>query len=625
MDTTISRRDLVVGAAAAGAVAAGAATARAAETAASSTTDAGKAGAGTADANAAAAAQQGVLAGEEPWDARPMSVADKVTAHESYDCVVVGAGNVGVVTSLHLAQLGAKVLLVEQSDACCMWAGDIDALDSQIQKDLGIQIDKEYVVEDLLRYNQGKCDQNLIRQWAYNAGALVDWYQEQMQAKGLDVMVDTRCKRFYPEGVYYSPASVHTAFKPPLKETANSMGSEIANPAMLELYAEAGGEVLYNTKAVELVQPDGPGTRVTGVICQLQDGSFVQYDTAKAVFLCTGGFSGNKDMMDQLGVQTHKFCSNHMGGDGRNGDGIKMAHWAGADMDHEMAGSCNIFDRGCITGDETNGGIGWDGQGGGNNAFWWPGSQPFLRVNQFGKRFCNEDGPYDVVFNLGAQQPGGFYWQVFDDSSWDDVVSFDTTICSRVVAKPGAKNCLLLGQFYPCTSEEQWREVYLDPNVESGNLLKCDTLEELAEAMGMDADASEAFLQTVEHYNELVAQGCDTDYGKAPWRLTAIDQPPYYACKLAGWLLSTLGGIRVDTTYTPLTPAGERIEGLKVCGLDHGGFFNGMYAQYYGGLNLSHNLISGWLAAKSVMGEPYPHPLYGPDHAYKVNREDVEA
>lgn len=288
----------------------------------------------------------------------------------------MGGGNVGVVTALHLAQLGADVVLVEQSGACCMWAGDIDALDSQIQKDMGIQIDKEFVVEDLLRYNQGKCDQNLIRQWAYNAGALVDWYQEQMQAKGLDVMVDTRCKRFFLEGAYYSPASVHTAYKPPLEPTANAMGSEIAIPAMLKLYAEAGGQLLYNTRAVELVQPDGLATPVTGVICQMEDGSYTQFNTNKAVFLATGGFSGNKDMMDQLNVQAHKFCSNHMGGDGRNGDGIKMAVWAGADIDHDMAGSCNIFDRGCITGNDTNDDIGWDGQGGEDNRFWWPGSQP---------------------------------------------------------------------------------------------------------------------------------------------------------------------------------------------------------------------------------------------------------
>lgn len=594
----LSRRSFLTGAAASGALAAVGALAGCSPKASAATDeDTGKAG---ADSKVASV-----------FD-KPASVADQVKETKDYDVVVVGGGNSGVVGALELAQLGAKVLLIEQSSACTIYAGDIDALDSTIQKDLGIEIDKEWVIKDLVRYGQGKVDENLIRQWAYNAGAFIDWYQANLQQKGLDVMVDTVCKKFAPEGIWYSPASVHTAYQPPLKPTANSMGSEIAIPAMLELYAEAGGEIEYKTTAVELVQ-DSDG-KVTGVIAQKDDDSYIQYNTAKAVMLATGGFGGNKDMMDEMGVLSHKFCSCHIGAENSHGDGIRMAVWAGADRDYACEGTCNIFDRGCITGDEENGDIGLTGQGGANPKLWWPGSQPFLRLNAFGKRYCNEDGPYDIVFNQACMQPGHFWWQVFDASSWEDVVSFGTTICSRVVAEEGAKNCLLLGQYYPCTSAEEWQSVFVDPNVENGVLIKADTIEELVDMMGLPKEDT---LATIKRYNELAAKGVDEDFHKAPFRLTAVDEGPFYACKLAGWLLSTMSGIRVDNTYSPLTPEGDRIEGLKCVGLDHGGFFNGMYAQYYGGLNMSHNVVSSWLAAMDLMDQEFPVPLASAANAYK--------
>lgn len=596
----LSRRGFLTGAAATGALAAMGALAGCSPKASAEATQENGAGSAAEGAKTASVFDQ------------PESVASQVKETKDYDVVVVGGGNSGVVGALELAQLGAKVLLVEQTTACTKYAGDIDALDSQIQKDQGIDIDKEWVIKDLVRYGQGKVDENLIRQWAYNAGAFIDWYQENMQKKGLDVMVDTVCKKFSPEGIWYSPASVHTAYQPPLKETANSMGSEIAIPAMLELYEEAGGEVMYKTTAVELVQDESG--KVTGVIVE-QDGAYLQLNTSKAVMLATGGFGGNKDMMDEMGVLSHKFCSCHIGAENSHGDGIRMAVWAGADRDYACEGTCNIFDRGCITGDDENGDIGLDGQGGANPKLWWPGSQPFLRLNALGKRYCNEDGPYDIAFNQACMQPGHYWWQVFDASSWEDVVSFGTTICSRVVAEEGAKNCLLLGQYYPCTNAEEWQSVFIDPNVENGVLIKADTIEELVDQMGLPKEAA---LASIKRYNELADKGVDEDFHKAPFRLTAIDEGPFYACKLAGWLLSTMSGVRVDYTYTPLTPEGDRIEGLKCVGLDHGGFFNGMYAQYYGGLNMSHNVVSSWLAAMDLMGKEYPVPVLSAANAYKA-------
>lgn len=559
-----------------------------------------------AEGESAAAPQDGAeKSSGTTWDAKPASVAGDVAETKDYDIVIVGAGNSGMVAALRAAELGGKVAVLEQGTVPTMWAGDIDACDSQLMKDQGLEADKEYIIHDLVRYASGKCDENLIRLWAYNSGRFVDWYQENLQKKGADVMVDTIKKKFYPDNFYFTNV-YHTAYQPPLQETANPMGSEVAMPIMVELFGEAGGEILFENKAVELVQ-EGEGGKVTGVIAETPDG-YVQYNASKGVMLACGGFLGNKDMMDEWGVVAHKYCTNHIGDEGRNGDGIKLATWAGAEKDSSSAGSMLIFDRGCITAaGEDNGGLGV--QGGGCPNFWWPGSQPFLRVNALGKRYCNEDNTYDFAFNLAVQQPGHFWWQVFDDSCWEDIVNFGTTICSRLVAEEGAKNCLLLGQFYPCRDDAEWREVYLEPNVENGNVIRCDTLEELADTMGFDADAKANFLATVERYNEMAAAGEDVDFHKAPWRLSGLDKPPYYAAKMAGWALATLTGVHVNDKMQAVTPEGKAIEGLYVAGLDVGGFFNGNYPQLYGGLCMGRCTTLAWLGAHAMMGEECPVPV----------------
>jgi len=563
--------------------------------------------AGTAAAAAAATVAMPAMADEAPaapvaWNTKPASVADQVVAVEDHEAIVVGLGNAGIVAALRIAELGGEVLVLEKTGTNVMWAGDIDSCDSMMHKEGGVEADKEWVIHDLVRYASGKCDENLIRLWAYNAGKFTDWYQGKLQEKGLDIIVDVTKKQFYPDNFFFTNAYA-TAYVPPLQETANPMGSEVANPVFLEEYAELGGKINFYNKVVELVQAED-GT-VTGVIAETENG-YVQYNASRGVLLCTGGFLGNKDMMDQLGVGTHKYCTNHLGGDGRDGDGIKLATWAGADIDKTHAGSLLIFDRGCIT-DGNDGGLGV--QGGGNMNLWWPGSQPFLRVNAKGQRFCNEDGPYDFQFNLATMQPGSYWWQIFDANSWEDVVRFDTTVCSRVVAKEGAKNCFLLGQYYPCRDAEEWQNVYIDPNVANGCLIKCDTIEELAAAMGFGEAETANLLATVARYNELADLGEDLDHHKAPWRLSHIVEPPFYAAKLAGWALATLSGVRVNANMNAITPNGDPIKGLYMGGIDSGGFFNGNYPQLYGGLCMSHALTFAWLAAHTMMGVEYPVPV----------------
>ena len=65
--------------------------------------------------------------------------------------------------------------------------------------------------------------------------------------------------------------------------------------------------------------------------------------------------------------------------------------------------------------------------------------------------------------------------------------------------------------------------------VEEGKIVKADTLEELADAFGIN---KETFLATVEQYNGFYDTQNDSQYGKEAFRLSEIRTAPFYACKL---------------------------------------------------------------------------------------------
>ena len=215
----------------------------------------------------------------------------------------------------------------------------------------------------------------------------MDWCIEQLATKDIDFMVETDMK----DTLYTNLPSQHCAFvKGTYTELGpNQLGSQIANPKWIELIEDKGGEVRYNTTALTLVQ-DETG-KVTGVTVLNKDGTYSQLNASKGVVVSTGGFSGNPDMMDVLGVVDHQYAANTMGCGGRMGDGIRMCVNAGAKMDADCAGGIMLFDRGAVALDHHVG----KPYGESLTDVFWAGSQPWLKVNTLGERFCNEDGPYD--------------------------------------------------------------------------------------------------------------------------------------------------------------------------------------------------------------------------------------
>ena len=514
---------------------------------------------------------------DEAYFAKPAPITD-ISETIDTEVVVVGAGNGGCIAAVSAADLGAKVVWVEKNAGPITWAGEIGAYNSKLMKEkYGIEYTQEElneIINDICRYGSYEVDQRLVALCVNESGRTMDWFVDKMAAKGINTFIETDMK----DTLYMNKVQTHTVYQGEFKELGpNFMGSQVANPLWVEYADEMGVNRLFEHTAMQLVQDESG--KVTGIIIQRNaDGKFIKVNASKGVILSTGGYGGNPEMMEALNYRDKDVICNNLGCAFAQGDGIKMAMWAGAAIDRNHAGGC-AFDRAAINLDH-HVGAPYDSA---LTDIWWPGSQPWLNVNTKGERFANEDLPYDFHINSWLRQPGKFCYQIFDSNYWSDVNAFHTTICSRVVAVPGARNSEVLPGVFPCKSEEEFYNVYMKPALESGKLKQADTIEELAKLLGMDDEAAAACVKSVERYNELCDKGIDEDFGKQKKDMTPVRKAPYYGIAIGEWLLATMNGVRVNRNLQAVNDDDEVIGGLYVVGNDMGGFFNNSYPQMYGG------------------------------------------
>jgi fumarate reductase flavoprotein subunit len=477
------------------------------------------------------------------------------------EVVVVGAGCSGKSAALSAVQAGAKVIQIDKHTTYRWGGGMIGAIDSRLQKKLGVKVDKDEVCLELMKWCGNKPDQRLYRVWADNSGAIMDWLMDITDAAGIRTLPAQWPRRpdYHPETEYYKDfpvAHIHSDGK--VKGLCHKLALDIVQ----DLAVKAGVDLRYRTPAVQLIrQANG---RVTGVIAKNAAGQYVQFNAKKAVIMCTGDYGNNPWMMEKWCAPAAEIARTHDIYMTRNDDLIAAKEPLNVGDGHQM---------GMLVGGVMEPGP----HAPMSHATVGPsGANAFLRVNIDGERFENEDVPAQSSANSLVRQPGKRVWQVFD-SKWETEIRYMG---------------VGLGTF--SEANDMVREKV------AAECVKADTIEALAKKMDVPV---KTFKATIERYNLLAKAGKDTDFGKRRDRLFTVDKPPFYAGIIEQHILVVLGGLITNPQFQLLDAERRVIPGLYLAGNTVGNRFAVDYPTMCAGLSHGFAWLSGRFCGLAAAAE----------------------
>ena len=496
------------------------------------------------------------------------------------DFLVVGAGNGGLCAGAYATSKGYKTLVIEKGTTHARIRGWYGACDSEDMLAAGeAPMDRAAMRRELKKFSSGKTNLKTFQTW-FNESADMHKFIKECYAKydpEAKLAVTFGDESHWPEpekSGYFFPAEEHF------------WTSSIDRLDMfMQVIEEGGNQILFSTPMVKLEQDESG--RVTGVIAQKEDGSYLRINAKNGVLLATGGYPRNPVMMEALDPMGTAVTTYDNSWPGDTGDGIKAAKWIGAAMQAEPAPM--LFDRGIVAP-----GVDAGYQISATGDKYFPategqfniGTQPFLKVNRKGERFACESGTYDQMSYAAFNQPGHVYASIFDANMPEDVQRFHTIGCSAQTRN----------------MPERRDQMYAD-QIEKGNAFKCDTLEELADKLGFEGEAKDTFLATVARYNELAEKGEDEDFGKLPLHLSKIEKAPFYGFWMGACLLTTEQGILINENAQAIDENREPIPGLFVTGDCSGGFFVNNYPCLMAGIAMGRTMTFAIKAVKVAFGE----------------------
>ena len=469
---------------------------------------------------------------------------DEIVETIDTEFLVIGAGTGGLFAACAAGDAGMETFVMEKFNGGVV-RDDLAGVNSRLQQESGYEIDAIGYLRDMDHYAAGQCTLALHKVWLERSGETIDWYESVLSSYGIALWHEAAEEKH--EVNYRHWATGHSPAWP--------VDGSLDGFTVLTDYAEKTGHVTfrYQTPMVSLTVEND---RVTGAIGQGADG-YIRVNASKGVLVCTGGYAANLDLLKQLQPHTTSIYAYNSAQPGCEGDGIKACLRVGAKMDETH--SSMLFDRASVPADSLG------GADCGTAMVFWMGSQPWLKVNLNGERFCNESGTYDFILHADASQPGNIHVCLWDADWQTYAQQFDMHGCSRMFPFDNGAAPNLPIEVVTAMNEEA---------LKAGHIQQADTIEELAEKLGLPA---EALAKTVERNNQNYDNQRDDDFGKEPFRLSPVRKPPFFGVRTTGALLCTMDGIVINTQGQALREDGSAIEGLYVTGKDSGGYYSMTY------------------------------------------------
>lgn len=479
--------------------------------------------------------------------------------------IVIGAGGSGLVAGLTAAQGGVSVTVVEKRPTpggTSNFPSGPFAVESSLQKQKYCALTRDEAFKIFMNHRHWKANPRLVRAFIDESASTIEWLQEQ--------------------GVEFLEPSVFWTGGNNTQHLIKGRGASMIK-TLVERCRQKKVELRLRTSASEILRER---EEVSGIIVQ-NEAEHPEHIYGEAVIIASGGYANNAEMIKrytgfELGRDLFMPLELHL-----TGDGIRMAFQAGAG--EEGIGVLQL--QYAVPGP----GIPVIPPSGGTHEEHLSkkyvdviSRQPYLWINEQGRRFCDEAivANWPFASNAIYRQKNRIAFVIFDRYTKERMQKEGIVNGAGSAALPTSKIDDLDGQIAK----------YLNDG--NKDICVADNLQELAVKIGIEPDV---LARNVEEYNRYCDKGHDDLFAKDPRYLLPVREPKFYAFKVVLRFWGTLGGIKINEKTQVLDHEENVIPGLYAVGNDAGGLWGGTEDLLLPGEALGFALTSGRIAGKNAL------------------------